>query len=96
LKHLKNKKAMAKNAKHIEYAALIVSCIDQMFEEDNDFSLDKDEMAEGENLTEFIHALANIVPNHYYNKVTGDNKAQLQFNHLANHLCFQYGTVKEE
>ena len=42
------------------------------------------------NLTDFIQALSNIVPCYVYNKLTGENMNILEFNHIANKLCFQY------
>ena len=76
--------------KHIEYAAVILIKLEELFQDDNDSSFDRNELMENDNATEFIHALANLVPNKIYNKLTGDKKNNLEFNHLANHLCFQY------
>ena len=81
--------------KYLEYAALITSSIGNMFEEGSDYYIDNKEFAEGDNLTHFLHALANVVPTHIFNDITGDNKNQLEFNHTANHLCFQYGKIEE-
>lgn len=79
-----------------EYALKILSQINQMFEEDSDNYIDKEELfEEGKNLTDFIHALANIAPTFFFNRVTGDRKNFLQFNHLANQLVMQYGQVVE-
>lgn len=49
----------------------------------------------GENPTHFTHALANIAPAHIFNQLTGENKSSLEFNHLANQLCFQYSTKND-
>ena len=81
--------------KYLEYAAMITSSISDMFEEGSDYHIDQEELAEGDNLTHFLHALANVVPTHIFNDITGDKKNQLEFNHTANHLCFQYGKIEE-
>ena len=43
-----------------------------------------------ENMTDFMHALANVAPTMIFNGLTGANKNHLEFNHIANQLCFQY------
>ena len=78
--------------KEKEYSAKIIGTLKQMFNEESEFSIDMEEFEEGENLTIFIHALANIAPMYIYNELIGDNKKILQFNHLANQLCFQFLT----
>ena len=81
---------MAKNEKYLQYAAQISGAIGEMFNEDSEWQIDQEELQEGDNLTHFIHALANIAPAHIYNKITSDDKNHLEFNHIANQLCFQY------
>lgn len=69
--------------KLVEYAALISEAIQEKLDEnETDF--------QSVDWTLFIHALANLVPGSMYNSLTGDNKNTLEFNHLANKLCFQY------
>jgi len=80
--------------KIVEYTSIIVDCLNQLLEKDNDFSLDTDELIEGENLSIFFHALSTVVPSHFFQILTGNKKSFLEFNHLANHLCFQYMTLK--
>ena len=82
------------NKKELEYAILIQSAISDVFEEDSDNYIGAEELEEGDNLTHFFHALANIVPTGIYNQITGNEHNQLEFNHIANLLCFQY--MKEE
>lgn len=81
---------MKKDKKWIQYSAQILSAITDMFDEDNEYHIDTKELMEGNNLTEFFHALANVAPAHLFNKLTGDEKNHLEFNHIANQLCFQY------
>ena len=80
------------NEKYLQYAALISGAIGSMFEEDSEYAIDQEELMKDDNLTDFMHALANVAPTHLFNGLTGDNKNQLEFNHLANQLCFQYST----
>ncbi len=82
---------MNETPKHIEYAVLITDKIAELFQ---DGTIDIHEMAE-HNLTDFIHALANTTPNNFYNKITGDEKNNLEFNHIANQLVFQYSKKDE-
>lgn len=60
-------------------------------DEDSEFYIDLTEV----NMTHFIHAMANILPTYIFNKYTGENKSQLEFNHVANQLCFQYCTRED-
>jgi hypothetical protein len=71
--------------------------IAELFDEDSesDFHIDQQELQEGDNLTHFFHALANIMPTHLFNKITGDDKNNLEFNHIANQLVFQYSKKKD-
>lgn len=76
--------------KQFEYAAALTEHLAEIFNEDSLSYIDAAELNEGDNLTHFIHALANIVPCHFFNKVTGDEKNNLEFNHIANQIVFQY------
>jgi len=50
-----------------------------------------EELKQDSNATEFFHALSNLVPAMFYNQFTSDEKVNiLEFNHIANHLIFQY------
>lgn len=73
-----------------QYAAKITAHLAEMFEGDCEHKIDLSELGEGNNATDFTHALANIAPNLFINRLTGQRKNLLQFNHMANHLCFQY------
>lgn len=76
--------------KDINYAILISSQIQEMFEEDSDNHIDPDEFLDGENFKKFLHALSTMVPTGLYNNITGDSKNNLEYNHIANILCFEY------
>lgn len=82
--------------KYLQYAAMINGVLASMFDEDSEWAIDQEVLNEGDNLTLFIHALANVAPTLLFNTLTGDNKNQLEFNHMANQLCFQYMTAREE
>jgi ribosomal protein L2 len=83
---------MEQTIKHLQYAVMLNGKIAELFDEDSesDFHIDQQELQEGDNLTHFIHALANIMPTYLFNKITGDDKNNLEFNHIANQLVFQY------
>jgi hypothetical protein len=73
-------------ATSMQYTALILTKLGELFEEDAELM---EELGEGSSATEFIHALANMAPTHFYNELTSQNLQILEFNHLANRLCFQ-------
>ena len=50
---------------------------------------------EPESMTEFIHAMANIVPCQIHASLTNDPLELLGFNHLANRLVMQNITLIE-
>lgn len=76
----------------ISFASRLTLAIEDLLSnEDSEFHINVSELEEGQNLTDFIHALGNLVPATIYTKLTNDDKNLLEFNHLANKLCFQYG-----
>lgn len=40
--------------------------------------------------TSFMHTIANVVPTNIFNTLSSENANYLEFNHIANKLCFQY------
>lgn len=70
--------------------------LNEMFNGDSEHQIDMEELSEGENATHFIHAVANVVPNMVYSRLTGDRKNNLEFNHMANQLVFQYSSFTKE
>lgn len=87
---------MKKQSKSDTYAILIASQIGQLFEENAENYIDLSELADDDNATHFMHALANLVPTLFYNKFTDDPVNMLQFNHIANQLIFQYSKDEKE
>lgn len=86
---------MAQTEKQLQYAAMLSGKIAEIFDKESEYHIDQEELQEGNNLTHFFHALANIMPNHLYNKITGDDKNNLEFNHIANQLVFQYSKKQD-
>lgn len=88
---------MARPEKELEYAGILLQKIQELFDEENESGLfiDKEELNEGNNATHFIHALANMMPTAFYNNLVGDDKNNLEFNHLANQLVFQYSKKED-
>lgn len=86
---MKNKKKKAQE-KSFQYATQILSAMSALFDEDHESFISSEELYEGDNLTHFIHALVNIAPTALLNTLTNDDKNQLECNHIANQLCFQY------
>lgn len=83
---------MSQNEKYLQYAQKLSAAVSEIFNEDNDFYINQDELFDQDenNLTHFFHALANVMPTAIYEKLTNDEKNWLEFNHMANQLVFQY------
>lgn len=81
-----------KTEKYLEYAVKIQGAIAEMFNEESetDYKISLDELNQDDNLTHFFHALANIVPCNMYGRMTNNEVNTLDFNHIANQLCFQF------
>ena len=74
-----------------EYTTKIIGKLAELFEEESsDFFIDQEELGEGDNMTHFIHALANLAPTFFYAEMTGNTINMLDFNHVANKLVVQY------
>jgi len=82
---------MQKLNKSQEYAVQILSALQDMLQnEDSEFYVPLEQLQEGKNLTDFFHAVSNLVPCSLYNTITNSDKNALEFNHIANQLVFQY------
>jgi len=80
----------------IHYAVLIQSQIAEMFQEDAENRIDPKDFEDEENAKAFFHALGNIVPCRIYNQLTGNENNILEFNHVANHLVFDFTKMENE
>lgn len=77
----------------IQYAVLINDLIAEAVQEGK---LNFDVFVEdSEAFKDFIHAFATVAPNQLFNKLTGQEKNNIEFNHLANILCFENSTMEK-
>lgn len=88
---------MAEQERWVYYAGMITSAIGSMIEDEHaEYSISKEELYEDDNLTHFIHALANVAPTYIHNAITNNKVNQLDFNHMANKLCFQFSNGEDK
>ena len=73
-----------------KYALMIAEKIKELVTELHD-----DFEENGENATIFFHCLSTVAPNYIYSAMTSQRISNLEFNHLANTLCFQYSKSSE-
>ncbi len=79
------------------YANLITEQIrDMLFNENCPNYINPEELANSDNFCAFIHAFANLAPCHLYNHALGEEKDVLEFNHIANKLCFDFESYEVE
>jgi len=77
--------------KILRYQMKIMAALDPVFnDKDNENYIGLNELGDGDNMTLFIHALANAAPNSIMEELTAVKMTNLEFNHTANKLCFQY------
>jgi len=79
-----------------QYAVKLYGAIAQVFEEDNDFHIPQEDLNDDQKFTMFMHALATVVPNRIFNELTNSGLNNMEFNHAANSLVFQYCTVSTD
>jgi hypothetical protein len=79
-----------------QYAARIVDQLTEMFKDDSCSNhIPISELSEGDNLKCFISALSCASAT-IYNGLTGEEKNWLEFNHIANSLCFEFMIKSDE
>jgi len=81
--------------KQEEYTVKILDQLQHLFEEVNENRIDIKELEDNTNAADFFHALANLAPTVVYSKLTEKEIGTLDFNHIANRLCFQNAVIKE-
>ena len=82
-------------SKQQEYTEKILDQLQQLFNDDNENRIDITELEDNANASDFFHALANLAPTVVYTKLTQKEIGTLDFNHIANRLCFQNCFVKD-
>lgn len=87
---------MNKEEKAAQYAIALLSAIQTCFDDDSENPINVKELMKDNNLTHFMHALSNLAPAMVYEKFTGQDVDSLEFNHIANKLCFQYSKSVDE
>lgn len=80
---------MEPKSKQEEYTLKILDQLQQLFEDSNENRIALKELEDNANAADFFHALANLVPTVIYSKLTQKEIGTLDFNHIANRLCFQ-------
>lgn len=81
--------------KQTEFAGKIIVALEQVLkDEESECYIGLDAIEK--NANEFFHALSTMAPNYVYCKLTGENLSSLDFNHLANELCFQFSEIEKQ
>ena len=76
-------------SKQNHYFIKVCDAINCIFDEDSEHYIDLEDMMEGDNATDFFHAIGNMLPTHIYNTLTSNDSNTLDFNHIANKLIHQ-------
>lgn len=87
---------MQDQPKWVKYAAILAPHLTKVFDEDADVRIDIEDLEDEENLQAFFHALSTVVPCNIFNRIIGDNKNHLEYNHTANILCFKFVNMKKQ
>lgn len=87
---------MKQREKQDEYAIKIMAQVQEMFSEDCENYIDPNELAEDDNATDFMHALATVAPAMIIGRLTGEQYDALEFNHMANRICAQKSNFVKE
>lgn len=82
--------------KQQEYTEKILGQLQHLFEEETENGIDLKELQDNSNASDFFHALANLAPAVVYNKLTQKSVGSLDFNQIANRLCFQNAKLKTD
>ena len=82
--------------KSTEYAQKLLFHIKQIFEDDCENQISKDELMENDNMKSFFHALSTMVPTHIHNAFMKNELDHLGFNQLSNRLVFEFSGKTEQ
>ncbi|MCO6147507.1 hypothetical protein [Flavobacterium sp. NRK1] len=77
-----------------EYTLKILDQLQQLFEESNENRINIADMEDSQSAADFFHALANLAPTVVFSKLTQKEIGTLDFNHIANRLCFENAYMK--
>lgn len=75
---------------YTKYTALLYNDICDLFDNNKKLASELEGRDNVRNFTCFVHALATTMPTRVYNKMASCNLNHLEFNQLANRLCFQF------
>jgi len=75
------------------YSVIISRCLSQLFDKESEYYVD---IKNDTDFTQFIYVLSVSVPANLYNKLTKENVNHLEFNHISNHLVFQFSKLSDE
>ena len=75
------------------YAKTIYAHMAQMFNEESEFHVSLEDIADNNEATDFMYALANTVPALIYAHLTDEKIDILEFNHIMNRLICQNKTA---
>ncbi len=79
-----------KNKKAEQYSAQILTHLLEMFTDaECRNTIPLKELQDSDNLKCYLHSLT-VVSTMLYNRLTGDEKNWIEFNHLANSLCVEF------
>ncbi len=75
----------------MHYASQIKQQVNEILDENEESSnsIDLAQLQENNNVAHFLHAFT-VVGALYYKQLTGKEIDYLEFNHIANRLCFQF------
>lgn len=82
-------------SKQEEYTLKILDNLQLLFEESNENRIELTDLEDNINAADFFHSLANLAPTVVYSKLTQKDIGTLDFNHIANRLCFENAVIKE-
>ena len=77
-----------------EYTLKILDQLQQLFEESNENRINIADLEDSQSAGDFFHALANLAPTVVFSKLTQKEIGTLDFNHIANRLCFENAYMK--
>jgi len=75
---------------YMRYAMILTQAVAEITNEDSEYYIDLDEVAENGEETEFCHALLNVMPSLVSSDIFGTPSNLLDSNHIANKLCFKF------